>query len=278
MQYFEKQSDDFEEIARHLQAYDAQFKQIHGGQFAGRLAQLQLGPIVCMQVELSHAIIAKGTLKKPAYVFTPVTAANHRAIWRGHTLSTRHVNVLGAHEVMDHVASNQSVSTSVIIGKSKLEELAATRWGFVLEDSLQHQIGIRPDAVSHQKLTNLVCGAFARAAAGQTIDPSEFLDQVSEQLMNAFVSIDPRLEIKVNYNTRQRVIRLSHDIIMANLHRIVTVTELCQAADCSERTLQYAFMERYGLSPKEYMVVQRLNAVRSDIKQTQPAQEVDRNG
>ena len=34
----------------------------------------------------------------------------------------------------------------------------------------------------------------------------------------------------------------------------------------SERTLNYAFMERFGLSPALYMKVQRLNGVRRDLR------------
>ena len=43
---------------------------------------------------------------------------------------------------------------------------------------------------------------------------------------------------------------------------ILSIGDLCRIARASERTLNYAFMERFGLSPALYMKVQRLNGVR----------------
>jgi AraC family ethanolamine operon transcriptional activator len=271
MQFVEAQSSDFEELAAFLSAYDAQFRQLRGGCFQGKLVQLQIGPIVCMKVDFSHAIIAKGLLKQPAYVFTPVTLQNHRANWRGHTLSTQHLNVLGADEAMDHVSTADYSSTSIIISKAKMEDLAKTRWGFALEDVMQRQVGIRTQLEVHCRILEISEQAYQMARLGKSMDVTTFEEDVSRVLMDAFASIDPRLEIKISYNVRQKVIQRANDYILSNLHRIVSVTELCQAADCSERTLQYAFQERYGLSPKEYMIIQRLNAVRTAIKQAKPA-------
>lgn len=38
----------------------------------------------------------------------------------------------------------------------------------------------------------------------------------------------------------------------------------------SERTLQYAFRERFGMTPKSYSMVMRLNAVRRQLKEANP--------
>jgi AraC family ethanolamine operon transcriptional activator len=50
----------------------------------------------------------------------------------------------------------------------------------------------------------------------------------------------------------------------------VTITELCDAANISERTLEYAFQERYGMTPKKFSLVYRLNRVRRQLRKTQP--------
>jgi AraC family ethanolamine operon transcriptional activator len=46
---------------------------------------------------------------------------------------------------------------------------------------------------------------------------------------------------------------------------ILSIGDLCRIARASERTLDYAFMERFGLSPALYMKVQRLNGARRDL-------------
>src|SRR5262249_8532625 len=46
---------------------------------------------------------------------------------------------------------------------------------------------------------------------------------------------------------------------------ILSIGDLCRIARASERTLDNAFMERFGLSPALYMKIQRLNGARHDL-------------
>ena len=46
----------------------------------------------------------------------------------------------------------------------------------------------------------------------------------------------------------------------------MSLSEMCSIANVSERTLIYAFGERYGLSPKAFIRAQRLARVRHELK------------
>jgi AraC family ethanolamine operon transcriptional activator len=46
----------------------------------------------------------------------------------------------------------------------------------------------------------------------------------------------------------------------------LTLSELCKESKVSERTLQYAFKDRYGLTPKEYIKNYNLRMVRNKLK------------
>lgn len=270
MHFFELESKDFDEIAQHLQAFDAQFRQIQGGQFHGKLKRLHFGPVVCMKLQFSHAILAKGILRKPSFVFSPVTTGNQAARWRGHSLALQQINVLGSQEIMDHVTTDNYTTTSLIIDSHRIKELTADRLGYDVEEALHRHVVIRPGAMIYQQILELGESAVQAAGQGGIIDEEKFLERLNQLLINTFVAIDPRLESRAPYKTRQQVIRRSNELIQNNLHRIVSMAELCRAAECSERTLQYAFKERYGISPKEYMLIQRLNAVRGLIKRERP--------
>jgi AraC family ethanolamine operon transcriptional activator len=45
----------------------------------------------------------------------------------------------------------------------------------------------------------------------------------------------------------------------------LTVRQLCRDTDASERTLQYAFKERFEMGPKAFLQAWRLNGVRRDL-------------
>jgi AraC family ethanolamine operon transcriptional activator len=49
-----------------------------------------------------------------------------------------------------------------------------------------------------------------------------------------------------------------------------TLLELCGVAQVSERTSEYAFLERFGVSPKAYLHRLRLNGVRKDLRNADP--------
>jgi transcriptional regulator GlxA family with amidase domain len=70
----------------------------------------------------------------------------------------------------------------------------------------------------------------------------------------------PRLELV------SRVTRFLGD----NLGEPVTIAELSRIAGVSERTLRAAFRDAFGLSPKQYTIVQRLRAVRDALLAADP--------
>jgi transcriptional regulator GlxA family with amidase domain len=49
------------------------------------------------------------------------------------------------------------------------------------------------------------------------------------------------------------------------------VTDLCTAAEVSERTLQYAFKEVMGMTPVAYLARVRLHRVRQALRATTPS-------
>src|SRR5262245_30397766 len=139
MRFFTKATNDFEEIAQHLRAFDAEFRQLRGGKFQGALHQLQIGPVVCMKLELSHAVQAHGVLRKPSFVCSPVTASNQAARWRGQAIGVENVNVLGPREIMDHATSDNYTTTSLIVDARAIKEMAAERMQYDIEEALHMQ-------------------------------------------------------------------------------------------------------------------------------------------
>jgi AraC family ethanolamine operon transcriptional activator len=69
----------------------------------------------------------------------------------------------------------------------------------------------------------------------------------------------------VSNSERARIVKAVLEAINDLPEEILSIGDLCRIARASERTLDYAFMERFGLSPALYMKVQRLNGVRRDL-------------
>jgi AraC-like DNA-binding protein len=69
--------------------------------------------------------------------------------------------------------------------------------------------------------------------------------------------------------TRQahsRVVRTAEDYALSHTGEHLHVTDLCEAAGVSERTLQYAFKEVMGMTPVAYLIRLRLHRVRQSLR------------
>ena len=69
--------------------------------------------------------------------------------------------------------------------------------------------------------------------------------------------------------TRQahsRVVRSAEDYVLSHTTEHLYVTDLCEAAGVSERTLQYAFKEVMGMTPVAYLTRLRLHQVRHALR------------
>ena len=55
------------------------------------------------------------------------------------------------------------------------------------------------------------------------------------------------------------------DLINSQLDVMPTVSQFCHVTNVSERTLEYAFLEKYQVTPKEYIKANRLNKVKREL-------------
>jgi AraC-like DNA-binding protein len=64
---------------------------------------------------------------------------------------------------------------------------------------------------------------------------------------------------------RSRIVRVAEDYAMAHIDDQFYLTDLCKAADVSERTLEYAFKAVMGMTPMTYLTRLRLHRVRQRL-------------
>ena len=77
------------------------------------------------------------------------------------------------------------------------------------------------------------------------------------------------IESAAEDRTRQahsRVVQVAEDYALSHTAERLYVTDLCEAAEVSERTLQYAFKEVMGMTPVAYLTRLRLHQVRHALR------------
>jgi len=113
----------------------------------------------------------------------------------------------------------------------------------------------------HQKMAQLT----RTATMDPTIfDSPGFLDEFKYELpgriVEALESSTKKLR-RPGPRTRHKALRHALDYIHSSPTMECSVSDLCRITGVSERTLQYAFSDHFGISPKRYLREVRLNAV-----------------
>ena len=104
-----------------------------------------------------------------------------------------------------------------------------------------------------------------------SVRDKHYLYHIEQEIIDRILRILTENRIVTKGRSRKRDIALSiaENYISEPNRVIVTITELCDVANISERTLEYAFRERYGMTPKRFSLVYRLNSVRKKLRKTQ---------
>ncbi|MEW4565532.1 helix-turn-helix domain-containing protein [Bremerella sp. JC770] len=69
---------------------------------------------------------------------------------------------------------------------------------------------------------------------------------------------------------RDEVIRALRKLIASHAHDCLTIDDFTQALDISERSLRNVFLEYYGMPPRKFLMIQRLNHVRNALRASDP--------
>lgn len=84
-------------------------------------------------------------------------------------------------------------------------------------------------------------------------------------LIFSFLDTTNYSKVKIAFRKRDVALFKCMKYISSKKNQKVTVSNLVEVSNMSERTLQLAFLEKYGVSPKEYIKYLKLNDVRGKL-------------
>jgi AraC family ethanolamine operon transcriptional activator len=105
--------------------------------------------------------------------------------------------------------------------------------------------------------------AGSSAASG---DEAQVRDELFRGLEDLLVVADAAESTIPSTVARRRALNRGLDFIEGNLQNMVAISDICSYAAVSERTLEYAFREYCGVTPKAYLNARRLHAFRDALR------------
>ena len=260
---------DFAEVSSFFSSWQGQFDQFSCGRFAGTLDVVRGRVVRIARIECNQQVSLRGRDAAGLFSIYPVIAGNATSMWQGLRLTPGHLVLPGTDEETNHCSGRKTDGLSVSLHPAVLEEAARV----LLKSehtSLSRDWAVLsppPDAFSslNFQVTRLLTAGVADPSLLGTPESDGFEQECVQSLVAAlFPKRAPGPDVSLP--ARSRLIRRAEEFMRARLGEPFGAIDLCRELGASDRTLRFAFNERYGLGPIVYFKCLRLNAVRSRLK------------
>jgi len=267
--FFHGDFHDIDELTEAARAWDLEFSQLDPGHFYGELTQIGNERINLSTARFNRHLFQKGA--PPHGLRTFVIPADHaqQFLWRRKEIRGEQVLAFPKGSELDAV----SWPGFQVFTLSFSEDILAETIERLELSPSQNLLANNEIGTLHPEFLQFLCQwlqGFFRDLVQDTLHgkdsyPQDVLEhELPVQLLKglAFQQAFPLPSLLLRHKALKRV----EDYLDAYPLTPHTVRELCRVAQASERTLEYAFLERFGVTPKSYLQAFRLNGVRKALR------------
>jgi len=252
---------DAEEQAHNLKDWQQQYDQISHGEFYGRICEVSLNHVHAFREYTSQAVRQQCNVC-PDSIWLGFSADNKPCRINGHNVSEQTLMVRPGNTEFELVTPEQFNIYGIVVDKKALMDVAE-------KQDITFNLSVLNSPMrdwSSQKLDRL------RYVLNEFIKPNyahSLGDLQEDMLLMAMLDIlqqdDTHRRESPSLAKRQAVVAKVKAHLLSHPDKQITITELCELAHVSRRTLQYSFEDVLGISPLRYLRISRLNAVRRTL-------------
>ncbi len=272
-----EQFTDFDHFAQITKPWDLDFRQIDSGDFRANLLQVGSPSWQITQAKLNRKLDQRGHSPFGLRTFGVLSQQSPDIIWHGHDTQQNNIMVFPENCELD----SQSPPGFDVLTLSYKEDLLLEVINMlgqgkdtdILKDP--EVVNCNPDSIANlQNAINNVIGGFRQNAPNMS--EAQLFYEIEYEIPRAIIlalSSQDSKEKKPSPKQRYLAVKRVKDYLEAYTYEDITVRDLCRAAFVSERTLRYAFNEYFGISPKSFVKMIRLNRVRRDLRNIHPEEK-----
>ena len=243
------------------------------GEFKARLTSLHLGKLHLLRGKENLPRIAYVSLP-PSHVFFSFSNGDAPLIWDGVELLPGDIVFHSRGERMHQRTTGAGRWGMISLPASQLASCGKSLNGLKIVSPPVGRL-LRPQRAAAARLLGLhdrIC-RLAETGNGSIVPPAA-ARAMEQQLLHALVDCLLAGEAVTNPQTRRRhasvMVRFEDELTTQNARPLV-LSEICAAIGVPERTLRLCCTEFLGISPTRYVLLRRLNMVRSALRRADPA-------
>lgn len=266
--------EDCDELAELVRAdADIEYSQLSGGRFEGTTRRLELGDL---RVHLTRT---GGETVSRAFGFGPnlcvnIPVAAGDLVWDG--ASIPRPSVIQSAGSDGYVRRGRDLQSVSFAGpRARLARDAAALAG-ATDEPLDPWAGdLGRTSASCRELIDLALElAHYELHDVAVLHGEAYLDRLRDRIERALLNllvdqVEARGERPPPLRARRRIVMCAMELVEESENLHMSVAELCLALGISARSLEYAFRDFCGLTPHQYIHLQRLRAARRALRESE---------
>jgi AraC family ethanolamine operon transcriptional activator len=263
-----------EQLRETVRGSDFEHRQLSDGPFRAHLLRCQFGDSALDAGIYSQDLLVSGTFPAGRIILGYILSGREAGYFNGLRLAVHDVVVIGEGGAMEPY--RLPAGTRWVAFQTRREFLEREGIPVPAPSRVVRYSGLSPEAVQlGQCLKALVAPAHTHRPTSTLCMPGDGL-VLEDELIAAFRrTIDASQDSKPDAHRPRhgdcaRILREVEEFLEHNLSSEIRIGDLCARIGTSRRTLEYLFKDYYGLSPRRYLTVRRLNAVRDRLLRAEP--------
>ena len=272
--YLNQSCDDFDQYCANARGWDLDYHQLESGLFASQRLSFGQSRFMFSHTRITRRLLQRGTTTAGLVTFGLLANPDISINWRNTDIQGDSLFIFPPHGELHSVTPAGFDAFPLSLSEQKLNEVCS-----LLElPEFRKLINKNEIFLCDPQKLRAFRGYLMRVEYRLIHDAYfsrhlSFLHEIEDGIANILVKLlaehsQPTQAKRMRM--RDAALKTADAYIRENSGYPLSVPELCSAANASQRMLEYAFRERYAMTPKAYIQTFRLNKVRAQLKKTDP--------
>lgn len=267
---------DVDDLVAEARQWDVDFRQMERGRFHGELLQFATGGVHISEARFCRSLNQKGAPPEGLRTVAVPACRDMRLEWRGKAVDSECLMLFPIGAELSSV-SGPDFHVYTCSFPDELLTAIGESMGFGGIDELSSgvdAIRVGVEALNDLRQCLVAASGLARRSPSGLSDIATLgllTRELPRRLLAAIATGGEECHAAV-CPKRQAALARAEEYIELHASCNMKVSDISRASGVSERTLQYAFRERFGIGPKEFLNAYRLQQVHRQLRNAKPKQ------